>query len=141
MRRSMLAAVLACCLPPATGWVLAPPARHGHGPTPAARMRLTLARNAGDANVEDADAAEACDANGEDTDAAEARRILGIGPSDADVEAHLSAGRNCLGTQVTLLLPAGDAPRTDAMLLAATKLTKLGASVQVDSTSWNPRAL
>ena len=63
-------------------------------------------------------------------DVEEARRFLDLA-DDPDVERYLREGKSALGRQVALVLPRDDAGVEAAMMLAARKLVKLGASVRV----------
>ncbi len=62
----------------------------------------------------------------------DARRYLGLGSDDEDLVSYLEAGRDLLGRKVSILLhDEDDEMLSECMLLAATKLVKLGASVEV----------
>lgn len=63
-------------------------------------------------------------------DVEEARRFLDLA-DDPDVERYLRDGKSALGRQVALVLPRDDAGVEAALMLAARKLVKLGASVRV----------
>jgi hypothetical protein len=63
-------------------------------------------------------------------DVEEARRFLDLA-DDPDVERYLRDGKSALGRQVALVLPRDDSGVEAAMMLAARKLVKLGASVRV----------
>ena len=75
-----------------------------------------------------------CEGGGESgvsPDADEARRFLGLGTADSDVEEYLVRGQTLLGKQVVLLVSSEDEALEEVVLLVATKLVKLGASVVV----------
>ena len=73
-------------------------------------------------------------------DVKEARCFLDL-EADPDVERYLRDGRSALGRQVALVLPRDDAGVEAAMMLAARKLVKLGASVRVVKPEADPRQL
>ena len=73
-------------------------------------------------------------------DVEDARRFLDL-EQDPDVEAYLVAGQDALGRQCAVLLPNDDSGVEAALLLAARKLVKLGASVRVIKPESDPRTL
>ena len=73
-------------------------------------------------------------------DVEEARRFLDLA-ADPDVERYLRDGKSALGRQAALVLPRDDAGVEAAMMLAARKLVKLGASVRVVKPEADPRQL
>jgi hypothetical protein len=71
-----------------------------------------------------------CEAEGAEADEqAQARLFLGLqAQRDRDVQRYLQRGTTLLGRQIAVLIPA-DPGLEEALLLASTKLVKLGASV------------
>ena len=142
MSRQASMAMLFLLLPCTVAWVLSPPnlinsiTKYSlQQPTfaPPQRSRHIVALDDDDEDYESEEEEAAANAFLEEFDEdTAALRYLG---AERDVERYLREGRNLLGRRVAVILPASDAALEDALLLAAAKLIKLGASVNIVSDS------
>ena len=140
MSRQASMALLGLLLPCTVAWVLLPPPNvvqkySLQQPTfaPPQRSRHIVALDDDDEDYESEEEEAAANAFLEEFDEdTAALRYLG---AERDVERYLREGRNLLGRRVAVILPASDAALEDALLLAAAKLIKLGASVNIVSDS------
>lgn len=129
MQRRFLAALL-LALPLALPWQVTPSRRGivAHTTAPR-RLRAAwpVAQLEDDEDMGEDDEAEPFVDDGSD-DVGDALRYLA---AERDVENYLRQGKNLLGRKVALMLPSADIALEDTLLLAASKLIKLGASVTV----------